>query len=218
VTPRRRIDLTAFFMISCDCNPDSIGVYQTQYSIYRYDGQRWRWFQTFPPNLRLWDVSVVSSSDAWLLGNTRDNNGNDISHLYRYDGAAWQAAAVPADVLYGIEMLSEQAGFISGKEHLWRYDGTGWSAIAVSPPNAGLTGENNEFQALDEQNLWLRDVGGYPGHADVYKFNGTAWQSTLPGVGVYSLSIISPTLGWAAGYAGAVRRYDGAAWPCCCTE
>ncbi|MBR7836277.1 hypothetical protein KDL01_23570 [Actinospica durhamensis] len=143
-------------------------------------------------------VATIGPDDAWAVGNGQ--SGGSISALIEHwNGASWQAAALPAAIASGVVLNAVTA---EGPHDLWAAgvdydtdepillhgDGTTWQQVAL--PGAGVTGAYGQYGELNA--LVADGAGGVyvvgaayltsddPGHALVEHWDGRAWQTHLP--------------------------------------
>ncbi len=116
--------------------------------ILRYAGGKWSWVQHLDEVLR--SVSIVSSSDAWAVGNGSgyDPAGNDWKRgvIFHYNGSEWKRVISFEDiVLLGIDMVSTNDGWAVGADYpqydrglLLHYNGANWAQYP-SPTSKGIS-------------------------------------------------------------------------------
>ncbi len=112
--------------------------------------------ETSPTDTDLYDVAMVSTSEAWAVGGYALGNGE----ILQYSDGNWVVhETVPADALFAIEMLSESSGWAVGGDPLdktsiiMRFDNGTWEE-AESPTDMPLW----DISLMDESNGWA--VGG----------------------------------------------------------
>jgi hypothetical protein len=169
--------------------------------IEHWDGQQWTIVPSpdVLPDNGLYDISVLSETDAWAVGDTstRDTQKPLILH---WDGATWSSVPVPPVPgwplwLYGVEAVAVDdvwaVGFTTvGTAHkplILHWDGEQWARVLdhVQPGARQILG----VSASSRNDVWA--VGGFPtgdgitaGPALVQHWDGRGWardaSSDLP--------------------------------------
>lgn len=176
----------------------------------------------------LFDVSVVSSTDAWAVG---FNNGSLITtSIWHWDGQTWSEVESPnpgtqVSELFGVDAVSATDVWAVGRytdddtlantlvEH---WDGSQWSV--VPSPNSAQQGSQDalfEVSAASANDVW---AAGYAGFGGVYQllehWNGKRWRvvSAARSSDYFDgVSAWSSTDAWAVGYHG-LEHWDGSTW------
>jgi hypothetical protein len=173
-------------------------------------------------NTNLLDVDMVSSSEAWAVG--QDSGGGLVA---KWDGTTWsQAFTAPGpSALYAVSALSSTNAWAVG----WsgsgtatplalQWDGTEWTPVVVPAPSSG--GHLDDVALIDANNAWA--VGsyalGYTSYPLIERWDGAAW-TMWPVTGTGALSGIFAVAHddiWAVGSQSLpsplVMHWDGAAW------
>jgi hypothetical protein len=161
-------------------------------SILQYEGGDWAYLSTGYPQ-QLNDVDFSSASDGWAVGND--------GRIIHWDGTDWALATSPTtNNITSVAVVSENNAWAVGGNSVLRWDGYNWAKVSNSP--------NLPFRAIDANatDVWLS--GGYvvcnPTCSDLNGFishwNGTAWTTSyIPHVYFNSISMTSPSNGWAVG-------------------
>jgi hypothetical protein len=175
------------------------------------------------------DVAVLSATDVWVAGWTRDTNFSPpLGMIMHWNGVAWTQVPSPApggqSELEGITALAPNniwaVGFYSNGSRnvtlVEHWDGATWST--VPSPNLGGPSEDNYLRgvtALAANDIW--SVGPYNlfnGISYVFytltqHWDGAAWSvvpsPNIPGMSagnfLYDVSPIGPNDVWAVGFA-----------------
>lgn len=183
----------------------------------------------------LTSISMVSPTEGWAIGHSEPaTDANDSSVvLMHYQHDVW--APVHTDLkgrINSISMDSATDGWAVGDLVMLHYDGKTWQSV-TDGPQALL----NQVQMLSPTDGWA--TGLQPGTSlptAVWHYDGHAWTAQpLPAslalastnsLFLSSLSMLSPTEGWAAGTlvpystastptqapSGVILRYSGGQW------
>lgn len=194
--------------------------------------QHWngaQWSAVTPPHVnsqssQLNAVAVVSSSDAWAVGNLTDKQtSNSLSLIEHWDGASWSVVSSPnpgaVASLSGVTAISANdiwaVGYVQVNnsslnqtltEH---WDGNSWSVVS-SPNVSGADNGLVSVSAIATNDVWAvgatSNPQGNPVMTLIEHWNGTSWSiinSPQPSnyenllVGV---TAISPSDAWAVGW------------------
>ncbi len=191
--------------------------------ILHYTGGQWAVSSTFR-GTSLSGLFMLSTSDGWIGGSEGccgPNGGQAI--LLHYDGTAWNKVSVPGFDVSQVVMVSASEGWAVGSQQVNGFDGplgsllhyTGgtWSAVKI----AGV----DEVLALSlpvANNGWLVGLhfltsrasnalfAGLSSQVVLAHYNGKSWTavnttevSTYANATLSSISLASPTEGWAVG-------------------
>jgi hypothetical protein len=186
----------------------------------------WRPLPSADPHPRLYDrfdsVAAVSPRDAWAVGDyyTGHEGGPNGAFIERWNGGRWNLTGpiLPGAILQSVSASGArdvwavgQAG--AGRQLLEHWDGRHWRAMAP-PRYAGIL---NGVVALTPGDAWAvgaRSLGS-GGKTLVEHWDGARWtvvpspNPPVPSRQRYAVlrtvTAISATDVWAAGYSGAVR-------------
>jgi hypothetical protein len=184
-------------------------------------------------------LAVISSTDAWAIGDARDHWYGVIEH---WDGTHWSVVP-PAPVLStSVNMLAIDA---TGPDDVWiagysymaeenarplleHWDGTNWSVVPVSGTLSSEPYLLRGVEALKPSDAWavgyMAVTGGF--NTFIVHWNGAEWQvvpspngGALSNV-LYDVFAVSPNDIWAVGryrlpdgtYQPLAMHWDGAAW------
>ena len=182
------------------------------------------WWPTANPftNTILYDVDMLSSSDAWAVG---ARNGTSL--VGRWNGAAWSQAYTgpgPSE-LHAVSALSSTyawavgaSGTLTVTPSALYWDGSSWSTVAVPAPTS--TGRLYDIALLDAGNAWAVGyyASGYTSYPLIEHWDGAAWTVwPAPGTGsLQGIFALGPNDIWAVGGQNLpsplVMHWDGAAW------
>lgn len=161
--------------------------------ILHYVQGQWE-VQSLLPDASVANISMISSSDGWAVGNTQRNtqrtmNGTPVTDV---DGN-------PATTI-------DTAGL------LLHYNGTAWTTVA-SPPASGNGNDQtfNNVALVSPADGWLSGAT-VSGASDMLHYDGTTWarvnipapsdiNETVRSYDIFSIAMISATEGWAVGEA-----------------
>ena len=144
------------------------------------------------------DLSAVSSTDIWAVG-----NGGKIIH---YDGNNWsQFTDTGSETWNSVSMVSANDGWTVGSAGAIRqYNGSTWSAV-TSPTTKGL----QSVAMVSSTEGWaVGDTG------TIIQYNGTSWStvSSPTNSALNDVFVVNATDVWAVGASGKILRYTGASW------
>jgi hypothetical protein len=207
--------------IDSDCVVDSLSMVQNDWgfagmstggcngsgNLYHYYGGSWHQ----SANLGIWidDIDMLSSTDGWLVG--------EQNSIYRYQGGNWirvTSPIGPGNWLTAINMVDAGFGAITAQNYILNWNGSSWSVK--------LTNAMSIFKDVSFVN---RSDGWAVGYECVdsctimrgvlYHWDGNNWslKQSLPNYTVLnSVSMVSPTSGWAVGNLGNIYRFNGSQW------
>ncbi|NOY76236.1 MAG: DUF4876 domain-containing protein, partial [Calditrichaeota bacterium] len=156
----------------------------------------------------LYSVFAANDTTVWIGGY------NGILYRSTDGGATWSAqnAGLPAKTIYAIYFADDSAGCIGGRDSTLYYTTDGGATWTKSATSIGAKKTINAFYFYDSQHGWAVADGGYilatsdTGKTWVVKAHPTTKS-------LYSILMVSPTQGWAAGYKGLVfYTTDGTTW------
>jgi hypothetical protein len=199
--------------------------------LMRWNGASWTSFAA--PALEGWDgiydVSVVSSTDAWAIGNSYTG-----SFVLRWNGSSWSSVPHPnVGYLTAIDAVSANDVWIVGQklvdgfEALYgvltlHWNGASWTEVQSPSSNEHFT-LLYSVHGVASNDVWA--VGAAwdstkPFHTYIQHWDGASW-SIVPGATVganaelFGVRIVSPTEVWAVGRSDGMtltERWNGAAW------
>jgi hypothetical protein len=208
--------------------------------VVHWDGSQWTvadHMDLGPQDLHLRAVTVISSSDVWVVGDFALTE----SVAFHWDGQAWTRISTPnpgsaINRLSGIDALSSTDVWAVGDYDnnpgqyslILHWDGNQWSQItgpSIPPGNQVLA----SVAAISPNDIWA--VGYYcavecgPGHPDetfAIHWDGSQWarMSTPTASGdsfLLAVTAVSPTDVWSVGWdsdpsAGLIEHWDGSQW------
>lgn len=170
--------------------------------------------RTVPPGSQtaLKAVSMDSPTDGWALGDVSPSDNTTKPVFMHYTGGSWRTVDVGfAGEFQSVSMVSATDGWAVGFGVLAHYDGRAWTLVTNT-----LHGSLNAVRMLSATEGWAVGAQSY-GNQDEYglygimRYDGSSWTPQalppIPGltsaysVELYSLDMLSPTEGWAAGQA-----------------
>ena len=109
-------------------------------------------------------------------------------------------------------MVSPTDGWaVGGSNQLLHWDGLAWN------PVQGGFDWSYDVEMLSATDGWI--VGGewdpyYVGDPIIARWNGSTWSrlANIPGSTLRSVSMVSPSDGWAVGHGGTILHWDGVTW------
>lgn len=168
---------------------------------------------------RLYDLAVVSSTQAWAVG-----SGGTILHYQVGMGhniGTWTRVASPTVYdLHAVDMLSANEGWAVGQEgQILHYANGAWSvAESVANVNPELSTVSkvrlHGLDMLSTSDGWAVGTG-----TSIFHLQGNRWQQlrvtglALPDLHtLHDVQMLSPSDGWAVGSGGNILHYDGSRW------
>lgn len=177
-------------------------------------------------------IGMSSETDGWAMGQVMGPNGGsseDPGYVLHYSNGRWaQAPNTPLKAgINAIKMLSPTDGWAIGN-HVYHYDGVAWREVSLP-----VQTQFNAIAAISPNNIWIAGDGTWSGAPDgsatILHYDGTTWmRQATPRLSDYfsiaSLSMVSPTDGWAVGSAmvdvskgyypptGAILHYENGSW------
>jgi len=179
-------------------------------------------------------IGMSSATDGWAIGrqmaaNANGGSSDDPAYVLHYTGGTWaQVRNTPlkSDVT-AIKMLSASDGWAVGNR-VYHYDGVSWREVSLP-----VATQFHAIAAISPNNIWIAGDGTWSGSADgnvtILHYDGTKWmRQATPRLSdffsITSLSMVSPTEGWAVGSAtldgskgwypptGAILHYVNGVW------
>jgi hypothetical protein len=208
-----------------------------------WDGSAWQKVLTPRPGSSqfVFDVSALSSTDVWAVGDFTDQEGQIHPFTMHWEGERWRFVPAPdaatgANVLYGVSAAAPDDVWAVGYQEVSAYDfqpliehwdGTAWSVVEAAPPPTGITNFLYGVEAISVTDAWA--VGYYSSQPSVpliEHWDGTAWTVVdappLPGLfnNLYAVSAAAADDVWAVGehdplsggYRPLTLHWDGTAW------
>ncbi len=185
-------------------------------AILHYEGGIWSEKSSLleppaPTSLNLSNVTMLSSTEAWAIGNSWDTG----TQILKYNGKNWQAIPRSEYELRDLAMLSSSSGWIVGNNQdkttdqssgvILRYDGTSWQIDSTNPTTQPLAA----IDMVSATNGWAVG-GGWSWDATtesgsvILHYDGKNWQldSTNPLTTQLNTISMAPdgSEGWATGY------------------
>lgn len=201
--------------------------------IEHWNGESWQSVES-PTTLDLQKVVMLSPTSGWAVGN---------GGILRYRDGEWTVAE-SLSTLYDIDMLAEDLGWVVGSTAIFRWNGSQWQAEDVPGSGEIFSGVDmlsatagwavslsGQIYILDEQGWSLQASVDAPLHDivmlsvdlgfavgdQIYRFDGTTWEPTLPPTEPlsdvwYGLAFRSPDDGYAVGMDGQMAHWNGQTW------
>ena len=212
---------------------------QAQVGAVIYDGQ-WHTVPAVDVTHQLGDfnslnaVAVLSSMDAWAVGQWARFAGNDYNHTLaeHWDGTIWTEVQTPhprlaISYLFGVAAIAADDVWAVGYEIMVggnyrtlieHWDGTAWTIVQDGTFAGWLT----SVTAIAPDDVWAVGSTNYIGQGLIEHWDGTTWTSTLLQDTVFlrSVTAINQSDVWAVGqlphdsegdYTYAVH-FDGSSW------
>ena len=193
-------------------------------TILRWDGMRWSRPLVEVKDGAMEDVALISSHDAWAVGERTDGSRTLVLH---WDGSAWAKVSSPSpepnsNALYGVSATSSSDAWavgVSGYNHglITHWDGRTWSVVPHPQYRAG-----EEFRgvlALAKDNVWAvgDQFSSFEEKPIIQHWDGSAWSDVrFPHPEGIFLGIggSGPNDVWAVGSDGAplIFRWNGTEW------
>jgi hypothetical protein len=177
--------------------------------VWHWDGTTWTSvYQGALPGSVLENLQTIwgsASNDIWTLG-------PGLGHLIHFDGAAWQAVALPTagaavSAIHGT--ASDDVVFAGRNGYLARWNG---SAIVELSRGADVSQNWTGVWGASASDVWLVNDNGSLRH-----FDGTSWSdSALSGQVISGISGTATNDAWLSAYvngpSGVAWHWDGASW------
>ena len=231
------IDLNAISMVASN-DGWAVGDYGT---IFRYNGISWAHYETLPSGVDLYGLDLRSTNDGWAVGDSppflTSPSGGFPPIILRWNGAAW-TVVTPSGValgqtLYAVDIVSAAESWAVGSGRavpsipmpaiaatMLKWDGTIWTSVPSGTPAGSSLFGIKMFSSIDGWAVGCQD----PATCQIpiiVRWNGLAWGAvTYPSStkGLRSIFMLSPTDGWAVGYApttggqATTIHWDGSQW------
>jgi hypothetical protein len=162
---------------------------------------------TAPQDILL-GAALSSPSEGWAVGHHDDEKLdttqiNERPLLYHLVNGIWTLVALPASVpgnsdLQAVSFDAPNDGWAVG-DGLLHYDGTTWSYV----PNP-VSGQLSAVQMLAPHVGWATSLNAMSEQDAIIFYDGTHWAAQaippqIGHIGLWDLSMLSPTEGWAVG-------------------
>ncbi len=178
-------------------------------------------------------IGMSSETDGWAMGTQippgqNGGSSDDPAYVLHYTGGRWVQAQTSIHAwITAIKMLSPTDGWAIGNR-VYHYDGVSWREASLP-----VSAQFNAIAAVSPTDIWIAGDGSYAyppdGNATILHYDGKTWtRQATPRLADYfsitSLSMVSPTEGWAVGSAtldgskgwypptGAILRYVNGTW------
>ncbi|MDA2936198.1 hypothetical protein MYX06_03195 [Patescibacteria group bacterium AH-259-L05] len=150
-----------------------------------------------PTTKNLNDISIVSSSNIWAVGNS--------GKVLHYNGTTWsEFIDLGGEEIYAIDMDSASDGWTVGEGgKMFHYDGTTWSS-GSSPTNKNL----NDVFIVDNDDGWAVGDNG----TIIYYDESWSSVSSPTNQHLNSLFMTDEDDGWAVGEDGKVLQANDGDW------
>lgn len=200
------------------------GIVAVSGAILYWDGANWNNYVGALPAAALRSISMISSTDAWAVGDAIGANPTAI----RLSGTTWggpmSLSALGIRDLYSVVALDSNNAFAVGTlgalgaTDIIKFTTPSWTA-ASSPATVDLFSICKD--AAGSPDLWAVGFGG-----TILRYSAGIWRVLTSPVGagnlmvpppipppdLWSVHFTSPTNGWAVGQSGAIIKYDGTTW------
>jgi hypothetical protein len=194
---------------------------------WHYQDCQWQQFGATLPKVALLSVAMLGQDDGWATGVAFDNNGIHFDlekpgyHFvqYHYTNHAWQPAALPNAGRYFIGGVAASGSdawlvvesslpqpFFTQPSQLFHYQDGAWQAITLPQQFATKTISSTSVTGPDD--LWLiaEDYQSNVSTEFIARFHNAQWTyypiTDKPLLALTTLTMLSPTEGWAVGGAG----------------
>lgn len=154
--------------------------------ILHWTGQAWELVPIDAPDmLAFYDMAIVDSNDAWMVGETLSYEGS----IWHWDGRTWAEIQRTRLPVYSISMVSSNFGWAAGGRGLWKKIENGslllhWNGVTWSEYPIQTTTPLRVVWAESEKDGWL--FGGGPTDLIEGEYPGVAFR--------YQVSDGEPTL------------------------
>lgn len=153
------------------------------------------------------DVSLLSYSDGWAVGNTRNSNYT----IARWNGSIWTLVPTTGfDNLFAVSSVSANDAWAAGSGgRIIRWNGTSWISI-TSPTSQPI----NSIAMLDATGSGTATIGwGVGNNGTLLRYGGTWSVITSPTTQTLNhVVIVSANEAWAVGNSGVIIRWNGSNW------
>ncbi|MFQ5398056.1 MAG: hypothetical protein ACE5E7_00505 [Anaerolineae bacterium] len=177
---------------------DNVWAVSANNKIWHYDGTNWT-FQSAPQGSgNIYDITMLSTSDGWVIGNT----------TWHWDGSRWSLVGGRGG--YGIDAASAQTVWASNYDGiLSHWTGSQWE---LSPTPASYVGGSlNDVDMLSSKEGW--SVGQYGFNSTLIHWDGVNWTSVpaTTTMELFTIETISAVDAWAGGTL-TVLHWNGSSW------
>jgi photosystem II stability/assembly factor-like uncharacterized protein len=170
-------------------------------AIFHYKGEVWEVYTTLPDTY-LGDIYMVTANDGWIVGWRRHSTG-DQDVVFHYDGDEWQMEVLPERSIWpaDLQMISNNEGLAVGTFGTLHYANGEWEKQAPE----GL----NELSLVSASEGWA--IGG-EGDVLVHYTQGKWAEAIRLYSNVWTIHMLTPDDGWAAGDSGLILHYQNGQW------
>ena len=165
------------------------------------------------PAISLRDISMVSATDGWAVGNSvlpPNADGITFGVVLHYTGGKWVFDRLLGSQLSSVFMRTASDGWMVGQggnggASVFHFDGGSWTAVNGSAFTSLLP---QTIVALSATDVWLGGTdfsgSGFDGDAPevILRYDGSRWlqqSSDLANARIYGMALVSPGEGWAVG-------------------
>jgi hypothetical protein len=152
-----------------------------------WTGASWAKY-TFPGDVWPLTAADFGPANAWLFGQTRNQNGQAFAYAARWNGSTWQTVRAPGPLRLLSAPAPDDMWGLAGN-HVAQWTGTAWRTVSL--PGLPALGANARWQptgivALGPDNVWVSEVplvspsqeSHPPVSAALLHWNGTGWTIT----------------------------------------
>lgn len=154
----------------------------TPTELLHWNGQQWELYEYDAPGvLGFYSIAVVSSDDAWMVGETETNEGT----IWHWDGRQWAEFQRTRLPLFSVSMVSSDFGWAVGGRGLWQkiengsllmhWNGQEWTEYPIE-----TTTPLRYVIALNATDGWI--FGGGPTDLIHGEYPGVAFRYRIPTV------------------------------------
>jgi len=183
-------------------------------AMYRFGSGVWSKYNEGFDDI-LYDIDVVSESNAWAVGKD-GKTGKSV--IYGFDGSEWSLSQLDSHpAVHSVSFIDKETGWAVGEQGtILMFNAGHWSAMAT-PTNRFLS----SVVAVASNDVWA--VGGdsqhQPANLDeeqqqvILHFDGNRWLTVVDQIGWSLLDItFNEVGGWAVGRMGVYFHFDGIEW------
>ena len=175
-------------------------------TILHWDGSAWSPQSSGLGDFDLQSVMMLGPTEGWAFGG--------FGAAVKFNGTSWESLSTGVtERFWCIDMLSSTQGWVGSDKNVYAFDGSSLSA----GPWGGGTLYFEGVDAVGASDVWV--VGRSAGDSYyVYHYDGAAWSRVPtprpPSVadGLWGLSMVDASDGWAVGSSGVILHYSQGAW------
>ncbi len=180
--------------------------YYDSLHVWSYQNSTWT-EEIVKPGIFPQASAMVSPDEIWIIGNhgrmLHKKNG-----IWTYRPLSLDTTAMKEANLMDIEMLNPDFGWVVGRRGtIASYDGKKWSFVSL--PEELISTPFLSVDITNDGAVWLATDNGLI--LRYFQENWTQFTDKNSGT-LCSISMQSPTSGWAVGSYGRILKYDGQAW------